>query len=98
MEVFREGKGIFVHGVGTCFPTEAIQMHTVLSRKIMSPRANDEDFSQRPEQEPKEKPIEEISVLLLGVQSLFLPTSLQLSSKLEEFQEVTGGQEKHGFL
>lgn len=77
MEVFREGKGIFVHWVGTCFPTEAIQIHTVLSDKIMSLRIDDEEFSQTPEQEPKEKAIEETRILLLGVQSLVLPTSSQ---------------------
>lgn len=87
MEVFREGKGIFVRWVGTCFPTDAIRIHTVLSGKI---RIDDEEFSQRPEQEPKEKATEETRILLLGVQSLVLPTSSQQASKAEEFQEVPG--------
>lgn len=72
-----EGGGIFVHWFGTCFPTEAIQIHTVLSGKIMSLRIDDEEFSQRPEQEPKEKATEETRILRLGVQSLVLPTSSQ---------------------
>lgn len=72
-----EGKGISVHWVGTHFPTEAIPMHTALPGKVMSPGADDEDFSQRPEQEPKEQAIEETRIHFLGVQSLVLPTSLQ---------------------
>lgn len=70
-------EGIFVHGAGTCFPTEATRIHTVLSGKIASFRIDDEEFSQRPEQESKEKATEETRILLLGVQSLVLPTSLQ---------------------
>ena len=92
-----EGKGIFVHWVGTCFPTEAIQMHTVLSGKIMSPRVDDKDFSQRPKQEPKEKAIKKSESSPWEFR-LFLPTSLQWASKVEEFQEVTGGRKMHGFL
>lgn len=71
-----EGKAVSAHQVGT-FPPEAIQMHTVLSGKIVSLRVDDKDFSQRPEQKPKEKAIEETRIQLLGVQSLVLPTSLQ---------------------
>lgn len=77
MEVFMKGKGIFAYWLGTCFLTEAIQMHTVLSSKITSLRIDDEEFSPRPEQEPKEKATEETRILLLGVQSLVLPTSSQ---------------------
>lgn len=67
----------FVHWVVTCFPTEAIQMHTLLSGETMSLTVDEKGFSHRPEQELKEKAIEEIRILLLGVQSLFLCVSSQ---------------------
>lgn len=51
-----------------------VQMHTVLSGKIIPLRIDDKDFSQRPEQQPKEKAIEEARILLLQVQSLVTPT------------------------
>lgn len=63
MEVFIEGKGVFVHWVGTRFPKEVIQIHTVLSGKFMSLRIDDEALFSGPEQEPKEKAIEEIRLL-----------------------------------
>lgn len=67
-----EGKACLFLGLAHALP----QKHTVLSGRIVSPRVDDEDFPRRPEQEPKEKPIEEIRILPSGVQSLFLPTSL----------------------
>lgn len=37
VEVLTEGRGISVPWVGTCFPTETIQVHIVLSGKSWPP-------------------------------------------------------------
>ena len=54
-----ESKGIFVHGVATCFPTEAIEMYTVLSGKnqvsLALIKTFLKDHSKSPEKRPQKK-------------------------------------------
>lgn len=93
-----EGKGIFVHWVGTCFPTEAIQMHTVLSGKIMSPRVDDKDFSQRPKQEPKEKAIKKSESSPWEFKDFFYPQAYNGLLKWRSFRKLLEDEKCMGFF
>lgn len=66
--------------------------------KSPSPRVDDKDFSQRPEQEPKEKAIKKSESSAWEFKHFFYPRAYNGLLKWRSFRKLLEGEKKHGFL
>ena len=93
MEVFTESKGICPLGCHMLPHRSYSNAYCTFWQNHVSPELMLKTFLKDQSKSPKRRPQKKQNPSL-GSSKSFLPTSLQWASEVEEFQEVTGGQEK----